>query len=221
MRRGWSRFADTRQNTHPTSTIRTRVFSRFSQQCVGGDVHLVGVSRHLNDPRIFGTRIVVTFDRREPRRVSTGAGASGAKQSQPASAPRACTSATLEFRQGGCQSADRWRASGFFRRCCRSVLLDFFPTMNFRGVLPRIQHRCDISGVAIDPVINPVGKSRGKEPMMIPPQRMNAAKRCDGINVRPDRIQKIPSQSLLLVLVKTHAPFEVPLCRGKDRDFHA
>jgi hypothetical protein len=25
----------------------------------------------------------------------------------------------------------------------------------------------------------------------------------------------------LLVFVKNHAPFEVPLCGGKDRDFHA
>jgi hypothetical protein len=63
-------------------------------------VHLVGVSRHLNDPRIFGTRIVVTFDRREPRRVSAEAGACAAKRSQPASAPRILTSTTYGFAEG-------------------------------------------------------------------------------------------------------------------------
>ena len=61
MRRGWSCFADTRQKPHPTSSIRTRVFSSFSRKCVGGDGHPGGVCRHLNDPQIFGTRIVLRF----------------------------------------------------------------------------------------------------------------------------------------------------------------
>jgi len=53
MQRGWSSFADTRQKTHPTSSIRTRVFSSFSRQCVGGDVHPVGVRRHLIGLQFF------------------------------------------------------------------------------------------------------------------------------------------------------------------------
>ena len=111
--------------------------------------------------------------------------------------------------------------SGFFLRCSGSVLFDFFPDKNFRGVLARIQDGHDISNVAIDPVIYPIWKTRGEEPVMITSHRMNAAKRCDGINIGPDRIQKIPAQPLLLVFVKNHASFEVPLCGGKDRDFHA
>jgi len=100
MRRGWSSFADTRQKPVATSSIRTRGFSCFSRQCVGGDVHPVGVRRHLNGPQIFGRRNIVTNPPPQPGRVSAEAGACGAKRNQPASKSLQRTSTTLGFGNG-------------------------------------------------------------------------------------------------------------------------
>jgi hypothetical protein len=100
MRRGWSSFADTRKKTHPTSSIRTRVFSRFSRQCVGGDVHPVGVRRHLNDSPIFGTRLVVPFSSARAETRFDGGWRLWSLRNQPASAPRTRTSATHGFARG-------------------------------------------------------------------------------------------------------------------------
>ena len=41
---------------------------------------------------------------------------------------------------------------------------------------------------------------------------MNAGKRLNRIDIRADRRQKIPAQTLLLGFVKNHAPLEVSLC---------
>lgn len=91
-------------------------------------------------------------------------------------------------------------------------MLDCFPAKNFGGILARIQDGRDIGGVMINPVINPIGKTRGKETVMIPPDRMNSGKRLNRIDIRADRRQKIPAQTLLLGFVKNHAPLEVSLC---------
>jgi hypothetical protein len=105
MQRGWSSFADTRQKNQPTSSIRTRVFSSFSRQCVGGDVHPVGVRRHLNDPLIFGTRLVVTFSSARAE-TSFGGGRRLRSEAEPASldtaspdlnGPRNCEWLLVEF----------------------------------------------------------------------------------------------------------------------------
>lgn len=100
MQRGWGSFADTRQKPNANSSIRTRGFSRFSRKCVGGDVHPVGVRRHLSDSRIFGRLIVVTIPLAQPGRVSAEAGACEAERNQPASKSLQRTSATLGFGSG-------------------------------------------------------------------------------------------------------------------------
>ena len=97
MQRGWSSFADTRQKTVVASLIRTRVFSCFSRRCVGGDVHPVGVRRHLHGSRIFGRGSIVTISQAQPGRVSAEAGACGAERNQPASKSRHRTSTALGF----------------------------------------------------------------------------------------------------------------------------
>jgi len=73
---------------------------QFWGRCVGGDVHPVGVRWHLNDPWIFGRRIVVTMPPAQPGRTSAEAGACGAKRNQPASKARSRTSTTLGFESG-------------------------------------------------------------------------------------------------------------------------
>jgi len=73
------------------------VFMIFAEWCVGGDVHPVGVRRHLNGPWIFGRRFVVTIPPAQPGRVSAVAGACGAERSQPATIARTRNSATHGF----------------------------------------------------------------------------------------------------------------------------
>ena len=51
MQRGWSSFADTGEILG-SSVMRVLIWTRSCGGCVGGDVHPVGVRRHLNDPRI-------------------------------------------------------------------------------------------------------------------------------------------------------------------------
>jgi hypothetical protein len=69
----------------------------FSRKCVGGDVHPVGVCWHLNDPRIFRSRIIVIISPVQTGRVLAESAACGAKVNQPASKSRHRTSKVFGF----------------------------------------------------------------------------------------------------------------------------
>jgi hypothetical protein len=59
--RGWSSFADTRQITFSNTIGEDHRIRHFLAAVCRRGGHPVGVRRHLNNSRIFGTRIVVPF----------------------------------------------------------------------------------------------------------------------------------------------------------------
>jgi hypothetical protein len=96
-----------------------------------------------------------------------------------------------------------------------------FSAKNFRRILTRIQNCNDIGNIAVCPVVDPIRKSLRKESMMIFSEWMDTAKRLDRTDIDGYRIEKIPSEPLLLSFVKKYPSLEVPFRRGEDMNLHA
>jgi len=149
MQRGWSSFADTRQKPNATSSIRTRVFSRFSRRVCRRRWPSGSRPQAPQRPKDFRKAHRRAKSTGQPGRVSAVAGACGAERNQPASKARprtltTCgfTAARVDFNAGGIGPIAAMLGRGpFLQRIFPSSIA---PVL-FQGPILRsslFQHRC-------------------------------------------------------------------------------